>query len=320
MHFDARQPYLPQPEIQKSVFNGKDIQAEMQTPHTAVSNVLEDADDVFTYKVRTVCPYGDASEHHYSSWIIKDQVSPYLDVEQAAVYDGTGVQSEDFEIQTQEQEDGSTLVTATAKNPSEQSFYEKSWYDLYITVRIKTQDELDSRGLDFASQYVSSGDNAGRYVLSNQAVLSTGTDYTSNEVQTVIPQQITIRKVNEDGEPVQGITFGIFTSADADVQKEKPLMEAVTGADGTAHFQSISFYELAGKTGPYYVREISRGVWENVYLLDKDWNYAFSSDMGNRSFMERKRTEKRILWRTWQRCFESIPCRSERKIRRPVIF
>src|SRR5699024_3565506 len=50
MHFDARQPYLPQPEIQKSVFNGKDIQAEMQTPHTAVSNVLEDADDVFTYK------------------------------------------------------------------------------------------------------------------------------------------------------------------------------------------------------------------------------------------------------------------------------
>lgn len=281
MHFDARQPYLPQPEIQKSVFNGKDIQAEMQTPHTAVSNVLEDADDVFTYKVRTVCPYGDASEHHYSSWIIKDQLSPYLDVEQAAVYDGTGVQSEDFEIQTQEQEDGSTLVTATAKNPSEQSFYEKSWYDLYITVRIKTQEELDSRGLDFASQYVSSGDNAGRYVLSNQAVLSTGTDYTSNEVQTVIPQQITIRKVNEDGEPVQGIMFGIFTSADADVQKEKPLMEAVTGADGTAHFQSTSFYELAGKTGPYYVREISRGVWENVYLLDKDWNYAFSSDMGN---------------------------------------
>ena len=107
--------------------------------------------------MRTVCPYEDASEHHYSSWVVSDRVSPYLNVEQAVVYDGTGNRASDFKIQKQVQGDGSTMVTATASNPAAQSFYEKNWYDLYITVRVKTQEQLESLHLDFASQYVRSG-------------------------------------------------------------------------------------------------------------------------------------------------------------------
>lgn len=281
IHFDARQPYLAQPEIHKTVFNGNNIQAEIQTPHTAASNTLTSVEDTYTYKIRTVCPYEDASEHHYSSWVIRDQVSPYLNVEQAVVYDGTGSRASDFRIQTQVQGDGSTVVTASASNPAEQAFYEKSWYDLYITVSVKTQEQLDKLQLDFARQYRSSGSNAGRYVLTNKAVLSTGNNYTSNEVETVIPQQLTVRKINRDGNPVRGITFGIFTSPTADVHKEAPLMTAVTGEDGTAHFKTLSFYNLSGKTGPYYVREVSRGIFEDVYVLDEKWAYSFSSDEGN---------------------------------------
>lgn len=281
IRFDARQPYLAQPEIQKSVFNGSDIQAEVRTPHTAVSNELSGVNDAFTYKVRTVCPYEDASEHHYSSWVVTDQVSPYLNVEQAVMYDGTGSRASDFKIQTQVQGDGSTLVTATASNPAAQSFYEKNWYDLYITVRVKSRAQLDSLGLEFAGRYVSSGARAGRYVIDNHAVLSTGTNYTSNKVETVVPQQIKVRKVNKEGKPVKGVTFGIFTSPDADIHTDKPLMTAVTGDDGIAHFKAVSFFDLSGKAGPYYVREISRGEFENVYLLDETWKYAFSSDKGN---------------------------------------
>lgn len=281
IRFDARQPYLAQPEIQKSVFNGSDIQSEVRTPHTAVSNELSSVNDVFTYKVRTVCPYEDASEHHYASWVVTDQVSPYLNVEQAVIYDGTGSQASDFKIQTQVQGDGSTVVTATASDPAAQSFYEKNWYDLYITVRVKTQAQLDSLGLDFAGRYVNSGARAGRYVIDNHAVLSTGTNYTSNKVETVIPQQIKVRKVNKEGKPVKGVTFGIFVRPDADIHKEEPLMTAVTGDDGVAHFKAASFFDLSGKAGPYYVREISRGEFENVYLLDETWKYTFSSDKGN---------------------------------------
>ena len=281
IRFDARQPYLAQPEIQKSVFNGNDIQAEIRTPHNGVSNELSRLEDVFTYKVRTVCPYEDASEHHYSSWVVSDRVSPYLNVEQAVVYDGTGNRASDFKIQKQVQGDGSTMVTATASNPAAQSFYEKNWYDLYITVRVKTQEQLESLHLDFESQYVRSGSGTGRYVLSNNATLSTGTTYTSNHVETVIPQQLKVRKVNEEGRPVKGVTFGIFASPNADIHKDKPLMTAVTGEDGVAYFRAASFFNLAGKAGPYYVREISRGVFENVYLLDETWHYAFSSDKGN---------------------------------------
>ncbi len=281
IHFDAKQPYLAQPEIQKSVFNGDNIQAEIQTPHTAASNTLANIEDAYTYKIRTVCPYEDASEHHYSSWIIRDQVSPYLNVERAVVYDGTGNQASDFRIQTQVQGDGSTVVTASAANPAAQSFYEKNWYDLYITVSVKSREQLDKLRLDFAQQYRNSGSNAGRYVLTNKAVLSTGTDYTSNEVETVIPQRLTVRKVNKEGNPVKGITFGIFADPTADVSKEKPLMTAVTGEDGTANFKTLSFYNLSGRTGPYYVREISREIFENVYVLDEKWAYSFSADAGN---------------------------------------
>lgn len=282
IHFDAKQPHLAEPEIQKYVFNGNNIQAETQTPHTAVSNVLPEVNSVYTYKIRTVCPYEDASDYHYDSWIIRDQVSPYLQVDQAVVYDGTGNRSSAFRIQTQAQGDGSTVVTATATNPAAQSFYEKNWYDLYITVRVKSQEQLDSLRLDFAGRYVRSGANTGRYVLTNRATLSTGTDYSSNEVQTVIPQRLIVRKVNEAGESVKGITFGIYTSANADVSREKPLMTAVTDDNGIARFSAVSFFDMAGKAGPYYVREMSRGSLENVYLLDEKWSYGFSSDGGNR--------------------------------------
>lgn len=281
IHFDAKQPYLAQPEIYKYVFNGNNIQGEIQTPHTAVSNELPEVESFFTYKVRTVCPYEDASQHHYSSWIIKDQISPFLQVEQAVVYDGTGNRSSDFRIQTQEQTDGSTIVTAIASNPAAQTFYEKNWYDLYITVRIKSQQQLNKFHLDFARQYISGGNNIGKYVITNQAVLSTGTNYTSNEVQTIVPQKIQVQKVNEEGKPIKGITFGIFTNSQADIKKEKPLMTAITGENGIACFKAVSFFNLAGKSGPYYVREISRGAYENVYLLDETWNYSFSSNSGN---------------------------------------
>ena len=281
MHFSARQPYLAKPEISKSVFNGSNIAAEVQTPHTATSNQLSAVTDVFTYKIRAVCPYEDASQHHYPSWIVQDQISPYLKVDQAVVYDGTGALSQDFRIQSQVQGDGSTIVTAQAIDPAAQSFYEKNWYDLYITVRVKSRAELKTHNLNFSSQYVSSGNHAGKYVLRNHAVLSVGTTYTSNTVETVLPQLIKVKKVNKYGSPVQGITFGIFNSAGADAGKDRALMTAVTGSDGVAVFRASSFFNLAGKTGPYYIKEISRGDLENVYVLDKDWNYAFSADMGN---------------------------------------
>ena len=281
MHFSARQPYLAKPEISKSVFNGSSIAAEVQTPHTAASNRLAAVTDVFTYKIRAVCPYEDASQHHYPSWIVQDQISPYLKVEQAVVYDGTGARSQDFHIQSQVQGDGSTIVTAQAVDPAAQSFYEKNWYDLYITVRVKNRSELKAHNLDFSSQYVSSGGNAGKYVLRNHAALSVGTTYTSNTVETILPQMIKVKKVNKYGDSVQGITFGIFSSAGADAGKDRALMTAVTGSDGVAVFRADSFFNLAGKTGPYYIKEISRGDLENVYVLDKDWNYAFSADMGN---------------------------------------
>lgn len=281
LHFDARQPYLPEPEIGKTVFNGNDIGAEIANPTGGVNNELSDIGSAFTYKIRTVCPYGDASEHHYNAWIVRDIVNPFLKVEAADVFDGTGARSSGFQIQTQEQADGSTIVTAAALNPAEQSFYEKNWYDLYITVRIKKEEELKRHGLDFAGQYVAAGPHAGKYILANRAVLSTGNDYHSNEVETVVPQHISVKKSNEEGKPVAGVTFGIYASADAGAGREKPLMTAETGQDGLAHFKAVSFFSLTGRAGPYYIREVSRGKFENVYRLDTTWNYAFSCDMGN---------------------------------------
>ncbi len=279
MRFDARQPYLAEPEIEKTVFNGSDITKEVGSPTKATSNTLEDIQDAFTYKVRTVCPYENASEHHYDSWEIRDTVSPYLSVEQAVVYDGNGTTNEEFTINTQTEQDGSTLVTAIANHPSAQSFYEKNWYDLYITVHVKSKAELEEAGLDFQSLYQSSGANAGRYVLNNKAELSTGTVYSSNEVDTVIPQQVKVRKVNENGDPVGGITFGLFASAGA--AAEDALMTAVTDENGEACFKAVSFFDTAEQIGPYFIREMDRGIFENVYLINTNWTFSFRCDDGN---------------------------------------
>lgn len=282
IRFDARQPYLAEPEIRKYVFNGKDIQGEVNTPHQAVANTLPDRKESFTYKIRAICPYEDASEHHYATWIVKDQISPYLVVEQAEIYDGTGEKSTDFVIDCRKQNDGSTLVTATAVDSAAQKFYEKNWYDLYITVRVKTGTELQQQNLDFSGKYRKNGEDIGKYVLENKATLSVGKEYTSNETKTVIPQWIKVKKVNENNEPVQGITFGIFQKKGIDAYAQKPLMTAVSGKDGIAHFRRATFFNLAGKSGPYYLKEISRGKWENVYVADQEWYQAFSCDEGNR--------------------------------------
>ena len=90
----------------------------MNAPNRAVSNTLSDRNESYTYKIRTICPYEDAKEHHYPQWVIRDQISPYLEVEQAEIYDGTGKKSTEFILACQKQGDGSTLVTATAKNPA----------------------------------------------------------------------------------------------------------------------------------------------------------------------------------------------------------
>ena len=282
IRFDARQPYLAEPEISKSVFNGKDIQSELNAPNRAVSNTLSDRNESYTYKIRTICPYEDAKEHHYPQWVIRDQISPYLEVDQAEIYDGTGKKSTEFILACQKQGDGSTLVTATAKNPAAQEFYEKNWYDLYITVRIKSADELQRQNLNFAQIYRKSGEDTGKYILENNAVLHVGKEYPSNKTKTVVPQWIKVKKINENNEPVQGITFGIFLKQGEDAYEQKPLLTAISGKDGIAHFKSTTFFALAGKAGPYYLKELSRGNWENVYVSDRQWKQEFSCDEGNR--------------------------------------
>lgn len=296
MSFTARQASLSQPEIGKTVFNGEDVTAEVLTPHQDTYNTLSAVSDSFTYKVRTVCPYEDASEHHYGSWIIEDKISPYLNVKKVSVYDGTGGQSNAFDIQTKHQNDGSTLVTATAKNVTDQNFYEKNWYDLYITVQVKSQEELEQYNLNLSDIFAKTGARQGSYVLKNHATLNTGSILTSNQTETVIPQWIQVKKVNEQGNPVQGITFGIFIEPDASPSETKPLMTAETGKDGIAHFRRTTFYDLAGKVGPYYVKEVSRNHLENVYYLEDGWSYAFSADQGNGVvFGETGRNEGTIL-------------------------
>lgn len=281
MSFTARQAYLSRPEIGKTVFNGEDVAAEVAAPHKDISNVLPDVTTAFTYKIRAVCPYEDASEHRYGSWVIRDQISACLNVKRVMMYDGTGSQNNDFNIQTEVQENGSTIVTASAKNLADQNFYEKNWYDLYITVQVKSLEELEKYHLDFADLYVKSGTRQGQYIIKNNATLYFGTSIISNETETVVPQWIQVQKINEEGKPVQGITFGIYTSPDAQVAKEQPLFTAKTGKDGIAHFKKTSFFDLARKDGPYYIKEVSRGQFENVYYMEEKWSFEFSARAGN---------------------------------------
>ena len=281
MSFTAKQAFLSQPEIGKTVFNGDDIEAEVSTPHKDTSNVLSDISSSFTYKVRTICPYEDASEHHYSTWQVKDQISPFLNVKKIVIYDGTGKKNDDFNIKTEEQKDGATLVTASAKNVSDQNFYEKNWYDMYITVQVKSLEELEKYHLDFSDVYEKNGTKQGMYVLKNSASLLTGTTLNSNETETVVPQCVKVKKMDEQGKPIQGITFGIFLDQKADVQKDKPMATAMTNQEGIAHFKRTTFFTLAGKDGPYYIKEVSRGEFENVYRMDSEWFYEFSSAQGN---------------------------------------
>lgn len=282
MSFTARQAYLSQPEIGKTVFNGEDVASEVSTPHKDTSNVLPDVATAFTYKIRAVCPYEDASEHRYGTWVIRDQISAYLNVKKVTMYDGTGNQNSDFNIQTEVQGDGTTIVTASAKNVADQNFYEKNWYDLYITVQVKSLEELEKYHLDFADLYVRSGTRQGQYIIRNNATLYTGTSIASNDTETVVPQWVQVQKINEEGKPVQGITFGIYTSPDAQASKEQPLFTAKTGKDGIAHFKRTSFYNLAGKDGPYYIKEVSRGQFENVYYMEEQWSFEFSAAAGNK--------------------------------------
>ena len=205
--------------------------------------------------------------------------------------------SANFNITKTQGTDHATTVKVAAKNAklSAAAFYGHSYY-VHIEVQMKSDEELHKINKSVADWYQTdntvtakvseAGKCQGSVAVLNKGTLNVANNQggsvkkESNYVASKAGMIIKVKKTDQNsGQPIEGVTFGLFGGENVSIDKAEPIDTAVTNKEGIAVFKtgtSYSFYKDKYGDGPYCVKEIAiPAVYKNVWKpsLNKEWTY-----------------------------------------------
>ena len=296
-------------EVKKVIYQGKINSKNSESTKKFLG--LSDRKETFSYVLSAPVPSpSNVSTAKYTSFQFEDKVESLLNVKDVKVYADEAVNnnvqagqmnytdvSANFNITKTEGADHATTVKVAAKNAklSMAAFYGHSYY-VHIEVQMKSDEELHKINRSITDWY--QGDNTVTDKVSDAgkcqgsvAVLNKGTlnvvsnqggsvKKESNYVASKVGMTIKVKKTDQNsGQPIEGVTFGLFGGENASIDKDTPIDTAVTNKEGIAVFKTgttYSFYQEKYGDGPYCVKEISiPALYKNVWKpsLNKEWTY-----------------------------------------------
>ena len=305
---------LPLPEnINKTIYPGKINGSNSESGKKFLQ--LSKRNETFSYVLSAVAGMpSNIKNVKYTEFQFEDTVDALLNIKDVKIYTDEAVSNDfqtagihytdvttQFDISKVVNADNTTNVQAKAKATqlSKLDFYGRTYY-VHIEVQIKTDEELHNINKSITDWYqmnenimqkVPEVSNVRGSVMNvNQGSLNVSNNQgslanrKSNYVASKIAMQLKVKKVDEyTGQPVQGVTFGLFGGDDADSTKDSPLYTAVTDAEGIAEFKSGSkgtFYTSEFGDGPYCIKEIAiPEVYKNVWnpSVNREWKYVINS-------------------------------------------
>lgn len=273
---------------------------------------LSQRNEVFTYVLASMSAMpSNISKARYTVFQLDDTVEELLNVKNVKVYADEAVSNNSqtkytdvtlqFTLTKKVNSDYTTSISLKAKETelSKIAFYGRTYY-VHIEVQPKTKEELHKINKSITEWYqmdesmkqkVSDASNVrGSVMVANQGSLTVNNNQgssinkKSNYVASQIIMQLKVKKTDRyTGQPVKGVTFGLFGGKDADSTKEKPLYTAVTDKEGIAVFKADdrgTFFKSEYGDGPYCVKEIDiPGIYKNVWKpsVNREWKYMLST-------------------------------------------
>lgn len=296
-------------EVKKVIYQGKINSKNSESAKKFLG--LSDRKETFSYVLSAPVPSpSNVSTAKYTSFQFEDKVESLLNVKDVKVYADEAVNnnvqagqmnytdvSANFNITKTEGTDHATTVKVAAKNAklSTAAFYGHSYY-VHIEVQMKSDEELHKINRSITDWY--QGDNTvtdkvsdagkcqGSVTVLNKGTLNVVSNQggsvkkESNYVASKVGMTIKVKKTDQNsGQPIEGVTFGLFGGENASIDEATPIDTAVTNKEGIAVFKTgttYSFYQGKYGDGPYCVKEISiPALYKNVWKpsLNKEWTY-----------------------------------------------
>lgn len=305
---------LPLPEnITKAIYSGKISGSNSESGKKFLQ--LSKRNEPFSYVLSAVAAMpSNIKNVRYTVFQFEDVIDALLNVKDIKIYTDEAVSNNfqtdgihytdvtaQFDISKSVNADKTTSIRAKVKDAqlSKIDFYGRTYY-VHIEVQIKTDEELHTINKSITDWYqvneemkqkVPDADNVRGSVMSaNQGILNVSNDQgssanrKSNYVASKIAMQLKIKKTDEyTGQPVPGVTFGLFGGEDADSKKGTPLYTAVTDEAGIAVFKADkkgTFYTSEFGDGPYCIKEMKvPEIYKNVWnpSVNSEWKYVIDS-------------------------------------------
>lgn len=296
-------------EVKKAIYHGKINSKNSESAKKFLG--LSDRKETFSYVLSAPVPSpSNVTTAKYTSFQFEDKVESLLNVKDVKVYADEAVNnnvqadqmnytdvSANFNITKTQGTDHATTVKVAAKNAklSAAAFYGHSYY-VHIEVQMKSDEELHKINKSVADWYQTdntvtakvseAGKCQGSVAVLNKGTLNVANNQggsvkkESNYVASKAGMIIKVKKTDQNsGQPIEGVTFGLFGGENVSIDKAEPIDTAVTNKEGIAVFKtgtSYSFYKDKYGDGPYCVKEIAiPAVYKNVWKpsLNKEWTY-----------------------------------------------
>ena len=296
-------------EVKKVIYQGKINSKNSESAKKFLG--LSDRKETFSYVLSAPVPSpSNVSTAKYTSFQFEDKVESLLNVKDVKVYADEAVNnnvqagqmkytdvSANFNITKTEGTDHATTVKVAAKNAklSAAAFYGHSYY-VHIEVQMKSDEELHKINKSIADWYQTdntvtakvseAGKCQGSVAVLNKGTLNVANNQggsvkkESNYVASKVGMTIKVKKTDQNsGQPIEGVTFGLFGGENVNIDEAAPIDTAITNKEGIAVFKtgtSYSFYQEKYGNGPYCVKEISiPALYKNVWKpsLNKEWTY-----------------------------------------------
>lgn len=323
---------LPLPEsINKTIYPGKINGSNSESGKKFLQ--LSKRNEVFSYVLSAVAGMpSNIKNVRYTEFQFEDTVDALLNIKDIKIYTDEAVSNDfqtdgihytdvttQFDISKEKNVDNTTDIYAKAKAAqlSKIDFYGRTYY-VHIEVQVKTDEELHNINKSITDWYqmnenimqkVPEANNVrGSVMTVNKGSLNVSNNQgsaanrKSNYVASKIAMKLKVKKIDEyTGQPVQGVTFGLFGGSNVDSSKVSPLYTAVTDTAGIAEFKENvkgTFYTSEFGDGPYCIKEMAiPEIYKNVWnpSVNREWKYVINSLKEELLFDISENAEDKIL-------------------------